>query len=107
MDAVASTPGLNQHVLEWNLLIRTPLGPAILSFVERLSSFRDREEYFRLVLSGLAAYTIVMIIQTYTNHLSQNIQMVSTYVVDVYVHCMGMVDLVKISSYTLSYSTSF
>ena len=26
--------------LQWNLLIRTPLGPAVLSFVARLSSFR-------------------------------------------------------------------
>ena len=27
-------------LVQWNLLIRTLLGPAILSFVERLSSFR-------------------------------------------------------------------
>ena len=26
--------------LQWNLLVRTPSGPGILSFVERLSSFR-------------------------------------------------------------------
>ena len=26
--------------IQWNLLKRTPLGPAVLSFVERLSSFR-------------------------------------------------------------------
>ena len=26
--------------LQWNLLLRTPLGPAVLSFAERLSSFR-------------------------------------------------------------------
>ena len=28
------------QTLQWNLLIRIPLGPAVLSFVERLSSFR-------------------------------------------------------------------
>ena len=27
-------------LVQWNLLIRTPSGPVVLSFVERLSSFR-------------------------------------------------------------------
>ena len=41
-------------LLQWNLLIRTPSGPAVLSFVERLSSFRSNFLYsaYTRVLSG-------------------------------------------------------
>ena len=42
MDCWVQCMRIILYTLQWNLLIRTLLGPAIiLSFVERLSSFRD------------------------------------------------------------------
>ena len=49
----------------WNLLIRTPLGPAVLSFVERLSSFRGD---FIIILS---VYTRVLLASPLLRALSE------------------------------------
>ena len=56
-------------IIQWNLLIRTPLGAAILSFTDRLSSFRRdslQSVYTRVLsacplLGGLSSFGVSFI----------------------------------------------
>ena len=63
--------------MQWNFLIRTPLGPVVLSFVERLSSFRGDfyrvciHEYFWLVLCWKVCPLLEVLLYIFMNVIIQ------------------------------------